>query len=712
MKITTLLHKNRLNKKLYSLLISLLITLAGFSQNVSISSKDTLPNADAGLDVYFSNKGLLIPRVALTATANFAPLSAHVAGMIVFNTATAADVKPGFYYDDGTKWVTGFPVGGSIGDMLYWNGTAWVLIPAGTSGQYLQLSGGNTPMWGGTVSASLTTTAATLITGITATSGGNITSDAGSAILQRGICWNTTTGPTIANSKIVDGAAGIGAFVSNLTGLLPVTTYYVRAYSMNSNSITYGNEITFTTLPVLPTLAATTAATLVTGTTATTGGNVTSTGGATITERGICYSTTLSSPTTANTTLIDPTPGLGVFVSNMTGLNPSTTYYVRAYATNSVGTAYGAYTAFSTRPVVTTTVAGSITGATAISGGVLTGGTGSWYYGVAYSTVSNAPTPTLVQAGSFPSTSPLTFTASLTGLTASTTYYIRGYVTGPSYTVYGPELSFTTTAPTAPVIASTTAITGLSDRTATTGGSITSDGGSPVTAKGVCWSTSASPVIGSGNFTSDGTGTATFVSNISGLSGSTIYYVRAYATNSIGTSYGPVDVSFTTWVTAPYVLGQNLGYGYVGYINNLGHGFIYSYDIPYTGGWGCNGITLGCSSALGTGLANTLLIIANAGAVTTAASTARAYSVTYNGVTYNNWYLPSSGEWAYIAAQRITNGLWNMGYQNYYTSSEYVSGNTYAGTYWNTGASCSASGTSRLGGTTNFVYYLKVIMDF
>jgi len=93
----TLPQKSKIQLKLLSLLVSLLVSLSVFSQNVSISSKDTLPNSAAGLDVYFSNKGLLIPRVALTGTANIAPLSAHVAGMIIYNTSTAGVVKPGFY---------------------------------------------------------------------------------------------------------------------------------------------------------------------------------------------------------------------------------------------------------------------------------------------------------------------------------------------------------------------------------------------------------------------------------------------------------------------------------------------------------------------------------------------------------------------------------------------------------------------------------------
>ena len=90
----------------------------------------------------------------------------------------------------------------------------------------------------------------------------------------------------------------------------------------------------------------------------------------------------------------------------------------------------------------------------------------------------------------------------------------------------------------------TSDVTGITQSSATCGGNVTSDGGSAVTARGVCWSTAQNPDV-SGSHTTDGTGTGVFVSNLSGLSPGTPYYVRAYATNSAGTSYGD-QVSFTT----------------------------------------------------------------------------------------------------------------------------------------------------------------------
>ena len=718
--------------KIFCLLIILLIIPKVYSQNVGINTNGNKPNADAALDIDFSDKGVLIPRVALAGTANSSPLSAHVAGMMVYNTATTGDVLPGFYYNDGTHWITGFPAGNVIGDMLYWNGSAWSLLPAGTAGQYLQVNASNIPFWASPAAPSgpvLTTTAASAITGSAAVSGGTITADGGSAIVSRGVCWKLTSGPTIADSKTTDGS-GIGNYSSSLASLLPATMYYVRAYAMNSNVITYGNEITFTTSPVLPTLAATTAATSITGTSAVSGGNITNSGGANILERGICYATT-ANPTTANTKVIDPGTSTGTFTGSLTGLRGATLYYVRSYATNSVGTAYGTQISFTTAvvpPTLVTVAASSISGASAVSGASMSwnGGGYSNYqnYGVAYSTTPVSVLPPYIEVSSYtriatntangsvnPAININPWITNLVGLSANTTYYIRAYLnlylSSPAgwVTIYGNELSFTTTAPSAPIIGTTTAITGISDRTGNTGGTIISDGGSAITAKGVCWSTSPNPTLGAGNFTSNGTGSATFTSNITGLTGNTTYYVRAYATNGIGTSYGPVDVSFTTWVTAPYTLGQNLGYGYCAYVDATGHGFIVSVDIPSTAPWGCSGTTIATSTALGSGQANTTLILSSCATRPIAASVAASY----NGGGFNDWYLPSSGEMAKIAALGSQVGI-GTSLNNYYTSSQ--SSTTYAATWFTNFSSGYASSASKLAGGSDYINQLRAIRNF
>lgn len=184
----------------------------------------------------------------------------------------------------------------------------------------------------------VTTTAATSITTTTAISGGNVTSDGGVSVTNRGICWSTSPNPTTADNITTNGY-GAGVFTSNITGLTPNTQYYARAYATNSIGTGYGNQITFsTTSPTLPTLT-TVAITDIRGTAATSGGNITSDGGAAITARGLCWSTS-PNPTITNTITLDGS-GIGIYASSLANLSENTSYYVKAYATNSAGTAYG-----------------------------------------------------------------------------------------------------------------------------------------------------------------------------------------------------------------------------------------------------------------------------------------------------------------------------------------------------------------------------------
>jgi uncharacterized protein (TIGR02145 family) len=324
----------------------------------------------------------------------------------------------------------------------------------------------------------------------------------------------------------------------------------VRAYAINSAGTAYGNEQTFTTSANTPALT-TTAISGITSNSAVSGGNISNNGGAAVTSRGICWKTS-SNPIVSDSHTTDGS-GSGAFSSNLTGLQPSTKYYVRSYATNSAGTAYGNEISFDTNPIVvaslSTTAASSITTTTAVSGGNITsaGGGTITVRGVCWSTSAN---PTTAGSKTSDGTGTGTFSSNLTGLQGGTTYYIRAYATNSAGTAYGNELTFNTTA-VVPTL-TTTAVTSITQSTAVSGGNISSNGGSSVTVRGVCWGTSASPTI-SGSHTSDGNGSGVFTSSITGLTAGTLYYVRAYATNSIGTAYGN-QVSFTaTTVTVPVI---------------------------------------------------------------------------------------------------------------------------------------------------------------
>ena len=280
------------------------------------------------------------------------------------------------------------------------------------------------------------------ITDTTAVCGGNVINEGGVAVTARGICWDTIPNPTISGKHTVNGG-GVGKFTSNMTGLTYSTTYYVRAYATNSVGTAYGNQITFTTKAVLPTIITDTVSNI-TDTTAVGGGNVTNDGGAPITVRGICWDT-ISNPTISGRHTINGR-GMGRFTSNITGLKPNTTYYVRAYATNSVGTAYGNLIIFATKaglPTIITDTVGNITDTTAVGGGnVLNdGGDPVTARGICWDTL---PAPTVSGKHIVNGSGLGRFTSNITGLKPGTTYYVRAYATNKFGTAYGNEVSFTT----------------------------------------------------------------------------------------------------------------------------------------------------------------------------------------------------------------------------------------------------------------------------
>jgi hypothetical protein len=270
----------------------------------------------------------------------------------------------------------------------------------------------------------------------------------GDGFSERGVCYATQTGPTISDSKVVfSDLVTKATFAVKLSGLTYATKYYARAYAIDANATIYGDEVTFTTSPVVPTLT-TAAITVITGNSAAGGGNVTVGGGADVTARGICFgknhNPAVSGTKTANGT------GTGAFISSLTGLKGNTIYYVRAYATNSAGTGYGPEVTFTTLvdlPVITTTAVTAITKVSAVSGGEVTydGGGTVTTRGLAWSTTAN---PTVAGSIIDGGTGTGAFVSNLTGLTLFTIYHVRAYATNSAGTAYGSDVQFTTLANT------------------------------------------------------------------------------------------------------------------------------------------------------------------------------------------------------------------------------------------------------------------------
>ena len=194
-------------------------------------------------------------------------------------------------------------------------------------------------------------------------------------------------------------------------------------------------------------------------------------------------------------------------------------------------------------PVVTLSAASNITTTTASSGGTVTadGGAAIIEKGVCWSSTNT--TPNTSDSKTSDGTGKETFSSAITGLKAGTTYYLRSYTTNSVGTGYSSVSTFKTLS-SIPTV-TTTVISLITNTSLVSGGNVTADGGESVTVRGVCWSTNQNPTIANSKTISDGTGTGAFTSSITELIPSMTYYVRAFATNSIGTSYG-TQVTATT----------------------------------------------------------------------------------------------------------------------------------------------------------------------
>ena len=224
-----------------------------------------------------------------------------------------------------------------------------------------------------------------------------------------------------------------------------------------------------------------------------------------------------------------------------------------------------------------------------------------------------------------------------------------------------------------PTVASTTAASSITYTSATSGGNITNDFGNTISARGICWSTSQNPTTANSKTTESGT-TGSFTSNITGLTASTLYYVRAYATNAAGTSYG-AQVSFTTSALPQIgdsyqggIIAYILGSGDPGYDANVLHGLIVAPSDQGQADWGCNNTAISGAdgTAIGTGNQNTIDIMAGCG---TAGIPARLCGDLVLG-GYSDWYLPSKDELYKLWINRVAIGSFPFS-GGYWSSSEF-----------------------------------------
>ena len=381
-----------------------------------------------------------------------------------------------------------------------------------------------------------------------ATVSGNILkvgNDAG--ITQYGHVWHTSANPTTANNKSEHGStSSVGPFTSTLTDLKPHTTYHVRAYATNAIGTAYGSDVTFTTEYDVVSMT-TISVTNITHNQASTGGSISNKGGHTISERGVCWSTS-ANPTTSDSKQVS-TETTDRYSVRINGLTEQTNYHVRAYVITKNGdTYYGNDISFRTTHEIKlaqsakTTVSSITTNSATFRSSITSDGDGNIsdcgfvYAKTSEPTVGNA---TKVSCGQMQSGA---FSKNITGLSDNTTYYVRSYVTNEAGTNYGEETNFATLEIVQPTVGEVT-VGRVTYKSVSLSAKVTSVGNGTLSDAGFVYSTSPNP--GMTNHKASCGKTSDLSVKVSTLTPETKYYVRAYATNEKGTTLGK-ETSFTT----------------------------------------------------------------------------------------------------------------------------------------------------------------------
>ena len=379
---------------------------------------------------------------------------------------------------------------------------------------------------------SVTTGAVSYVTENTANCGGKVTAVGYSAVTGRGVCWGTAPNPTVSGSHTSNGS-GTGDFAVQLGGLLPNTTYYVRAYATNSIGTAYGNEVSFTTADACAALT-------------------------------LPYSEDFEGYTTSTTAATGVRPDCWKLVREDVAVTDAThpqVYYKSSYAHSGNYTLRMANRCVYAMPALSENVPVSWVrmemyvrqpnAAYQLEVGVWDDATATFER---VQLINNSTTNVQRVVCDFSNYSGnghrIAFRNVLGG--GASYNYSYNYIDDITLdTVPGGVASVM------PPTVNTGDVRDVTETTAVCGGEVTNTGGSAIIVRGVCWGTGENPTV-DGSHTTDGSGTGAFTSSISGLTPNTTYYVRAYATNSAGTAYGET-VSLTTMavdtcgtITLPY----------------------------------------------------------------------------------------------------------------------------------------------------------------
>ena len=393
------------------------------------------------------------------------------------------------------------------------------------------------------------------VTSTSAELSGEVSDDNGAEITERGFVWLQGTGtPTTDSFKLkVDGT--IGDYTATLEGLDPNQKYSFRAYAINSKGTAYGDVMVFTTVAGLPALSAM-KVTGVTASSATFTCNVTSHSGETASEVGFYYSTDPEVDVTTAQKVSD-TYTSDTFTLIAKNLNSEQTYYVKAYAKNSVGEAYSSVVSFETisdalenlpsfsamKISDVTTTSATFT-CTVTDYGIDVVSEVGYYVGKD----EDVDVTTAIKVSEVFTS--MTFTLTVEGLEVGQDYFVKAYALNSAGEGYGDIVSFKTTS-TAPSVV-TVGSSELSATSAELSGEVTDDNGEIITERGFVWMKgSGTPTTSSSKLTADGTMGA-FTATLTDLLPNQVYSFRSYAINSKGTSYGEV-MTFEIQVDLPTV---------------------------------------------------------------------------------------------------------------------------------------------------------------